>query len=63
MVWQEGMARDGPALSCSMLGEQPGLVRGLEVLEMGSGTGLCGIVAANLGAAKVGCRCLCPSRH
>ena len=39
-----------------MLAERPELVRGLEVLEMGSGTGLCGIVAAKLGAAKVGSR-------
>ncbi|CAK0787269.1 hypothetical protein CVIRNUC_010487 [Coccomyxa viridis] len=37
----------------SMLAERPDLVRGLDVLEMGSGTGLCGIVAAKLGAAKV----------
>ena len=54
---------DGRAPSCSMLAERPELVHSLEVLEMGSGTGLCGIVAAKLGAAKVGRHCLCPSRH
>ena len=63
MVWQEDMACDGPALFRSMLAERPELVRGREVLEMGSGTGLCGIVASQLGAAKVGRRLPCPSRH
>ena len=52
-VWQTITAYDGPVSSCSMLAERPDLVRGLDVLEMGSGTGLCGIVAAKLGAAKV----------
>ena len=36
-----------------MLVEKPQLVQGREVLEIGSGTGLCGIVAAKLGASKV----------
>ena len=60
-MWQKVTACYGPGLACSMLAERPELVRGLEVLEMGSGTGLCGIMAAKLGAAKVRCRCLCPS--
>ena len=38
---------------CSMLAERPQLVLGQEVLEIGAGTGLCGIVAAKLGASKV----------
>lgn len=36
-----------------MLVERPELVRGREVLEIGAGTGVCGIVAAKLGASKV----------
>lgn len=36
-----------------MLVERPELVHGLDVLEIGAGTGLCGILAAKLGAAKV----------
>ena len=36
-----------------MLVERPQLVQGREVLEIGAGTGLCGIVAAKLGASKV----------
>ena len=36
-----------------MLVERPRLVHGREVLEIGAGTGLCGIVAAKLGASKV----------
>ncbi len=36
--------------------EHPKLVKGQAVLEIGSGTGLCGIVAAKLGASQVqGC--------
>ena len=37
-----------------MLVERPELVKGREVLEIGAGTGVCGIVAAKLGASKVG---------
>ena len=46
-----------PSLSnswlCRHLVDNPALVRGRRVLELGSGTGLCGIVAAKLGAAEV----------
>ena len=46
-----------PSLSsswlCRHLVDNPALVRGRHVLELGSGTGLCGIVAAKLGAAEV----------
>ena len=38
---------------CSDLVEKPALVQGKRVLEIGAGTGLCGIVAAKLGAAQV----------
>eukprot|EP00891_Asterochloris_glomerata_P003696 jgi/Astpho2/3696/Aster-04885 len=38
---------------CRHLVDNPALVRGRRVLELGSGTGLCGIVAAKLGAAEV----------
>lgn len=40
-------------LVCRLLVENPRLVEGKEVLEIGAGTGLCGIVAAKLGAAQV----------
>lgn len=33
---------------------QPSMVAGKRVLEIGSGTGLCGVFAAKLGAAEVG---------
>ncbi len=35
--------------------EMPELVRGKQVLEIGSGCGLCGILAAKLGAREVTC--------
>lgn len=35
------------------MAQNPGLVAQLEVLELGSGTGLCGILAAKLGAKHV----------
>ncbi|KAK9917252.1 hypothetical protein WJX75_002356 [Coccomyxa subellipsoidea] len=38
---------------CSDLVEKPALVQGKRVLDIGAGTGLCGIVAAKLGAAQV----------
>lgn len=38
---------------CSMLVEKPALVQHKTVLEIGAGTGLCGILAAKLGAAQV----------
>ncbi len=38
---------------CSALVDKPALVQGKSVLEIGAGTGLCGIVAAKLGAAHV----------
>lgn len=38
---------------CRELVAHPGIVAGKEVLEIGSGTGLCGIVAAKLGAHMV----------
>ncbi|BDA50707.1 probable protein N-terminal and lysine N-methyltransferase EFM7 at N-terminal half [Coccomyxa sp. Obi] len=38
---------------CSMLVQKPALVQKKTVLEIGAGTGLCGIVAAKLGAAQV----------
>ncbi|KAK9841587.1 hypothetical protein WJX74_008328 [Apatococcus lobatus] len=40
-------------LMCRRLVEKPELVRGKHVLEIGSGCGLCGILAAKLGAAEV----------
>ena len=36
-----------------MLVQKPALVQNRTVLEIGAGTGLCGIVAAKLGAAQV----------
>ncbi|KAA6419328.1 MAG: hypothetical protein FRX49_10727 [Trebouxia sp. A1-2] len=38
---------------CRELVEHPGIIAGKSVLEIGSGCGLCGIVAAKLGAAQV----------
>ena len=54
-----GLCPSEPLLSlsdsplCRHLVDNPALVRGRRVLELGSGTGLCGIVAAKLGAAEV----------
>jgi predicted nicotinamide N-methyase len=42
-----------PCWHCSILVDRPKLVSGLDVLEIGAGTGLCGIVAAKLGASQV----------
>ena len=39
---------------CRELLSHPEIVAGQTVLEIGSGTGLCGIVAAKVGAAQVG---------
>jgi len=39
--------------TCRELAAHPESVRGLDVLEIGAGTGLCGIVAAKLGARRV----------
>ena len=39
---------------CRELVQKPDLVRGRAVLELGSGCGLCGIVADQLGAQQVG---------
>ncbi len=47
----------GDALTCAWchreLIEHPGIIASKSVLEIGSGCGLCGIVAAKLGAAQV----------
>ena len=54
-----GLCPSEPLLSlsdsplCRHLVDNPALVRGRRVLELGSGTGLCGIVAAKPGAAEV----------
>ena len=41
------------AWCCRELVRDPSIVRGKSVLEIGAGTGLCGIVAARLGASEV----------
>lgn len=51
-----------PAISwdctaCRELLKHPAVVAGKAVLEIGSGCGLCGILAAKLGAAQVGTAC------
>ncbi len=37
---------------CRELVNDPSIVKGRSVLEIGAGTGLCGLVAARLGAAQ-----------
>ena len=39
-------------LICRELVEAPGLVQGRSVLELGAGVGLCGLLAAKLGASE-----------
>lgn len=42
--------------------EHPSIVAGKSVLEIGSGCGLCGIVAAKLGASRVKLMYMCNTR-
>lgn len=46
-VWTAGVSL------ASLLAREPELVKGKRILELGCGTGLCGIVAARLGAREV----------
>uniref|UniRef100_A0A7R9XNA3 Calmodulin-lysine N-methyltransferase n=1 Tax=Polyblepharides amylifera TaxID=1486889 RepID=A0A7R9XNA3_9CHLO len=48
-----GRVWGGAVLCCAVLERQRALVAGAQVLELGSGTGLCGILAAKLGASRV----------
>jgi len=44
---------------CRVLADHPSFVRGHRVLEIGSGCGVCGILAAKLGAQRVGFAGVC----